>query len=137
MPLKLVGKNAEPGEQEYFNDFVRPHLGGNIEFVGEVPHREKVELLHKARATLFPIDWEEPFGLVMIESMACGTPVIASRRGSVSEVIEDGADGIILDDWNAVGSALERAEQLDPRSMRRSVEERYSPVRMVADYVTA
>jgi glycosyltransferase involved in cell wall biosynthesis len=137
MPLKLAGKNAEPGEQEYFDEFVRPHLGDGIEFLGEVDNGEKVELLRKARATLFPIDWEEPFGLVMIESMACGTPVIASRRGSVPEVIEDGVNGIIVDDWDAIEDALERAEQLDAQVMRRSVEERFSPERMVADYVVA
>jgi glycosyltransferase involved in cell wall biosynthesis len=137
MPLKLAGKNAEPGEQEYFDEFVRPHLGDGIEFLGEVDNGEKVELLRKARATVFPIDWEEPFGLVMIESMACGTPVIASRRGSVPEVIEDGLNGIIVDDWDAIDDALERAEQLDARVMRRSVEERFSPERMVADYVVA
>jgi glycosyltransferase involved in cell wall biosynthesis len=137
MPLKLAGKNAEPAEQAYFDELVRPHLGADDEFLGEVDHREKVELLRKARATLFPIDWEEPFGLVMIESMACGTPVIASRRGSVPEVLEDGVTGIIVDDWNAIDDALERAEQLDPQAMRRSVEQRFSPDRMVADYVTA
>jgi len=137
MPLKLAGKNAEPGEQEYFDEFVRPHLGDGIEFLGEVDNGEKVELLRKARATVFPIDWEEPFGLVMIESMACGTPVIASRRGSVPEVIEDGVNGIIVEDWDAIEDALARAEQLDAQVMRRSVEERFSPERMVADYVAA
>ena len=137
IPLKLVGKNAEAGEHQYFDEFVRPHLGPDIEFLGEVDHAEKLELLQKAQATLFPIEWEEPFGLVMIESMACGTPVIASRRGSVPEVVDDGVNGIIIDDWNATEDALERAKRLDAHTMRRSVEERYSPDRMVAQYVDA
>ena len=78
---------------------MRPHLTSEIEYVGEVSHGEKVELLQHARATLFPIEWEEPFGLVMIESMACGTPVIATRWGAVPEVIEHGRSGVIVDDW--------------------------------------
>ena len=91
LPLKLAGKNREPKERQYFAEFVEPHLGhGGIEYLGEVTHGEKVELLQDARATLFPIEWEEPFGLVMIESMACGTPVIATRHGAVPEVIEHG-----------------------------------------------
>src|SRR5262249_42933282 len=85
LPLKLAGKMREPREQEYFAEFVEPHLDGEIEYLGEVNHGTKVELLQNARVTLFPIAWEEPFGLVMIESMACGTPVIATRRGAVPE----------------------------------------------------
>ena len=99
LPLKIAGKCAEPAEQEYFDALVRPHLGGDREYVGEVSHGEKVELLQHARATLFPISWQEPFGLVMIESMACGTPVIATRWGAVPEVIDHGRTGIIVDDW--------------------------------------
>jgi glycosyltransferase involved in cell wall biosynthesis len=137
MPLKLAGKVAEPAEQEYFNAQVRPHLKAGIEFIGEVDQDDKVELLHGAIATLFPIDWEEPFGLVMVESMACGTPVIASRRGSVPEVIDDGITGIIVDDWNPIDDALDRAANLDPQALRSAVEQRFSPVRMVADYIAA
>ena len=119
LPLKIAGKCAEPAEQEYFDEHVRPHLGGDREYVGEVSHGEKVELLQHARATLFPIEWEEPFGLVMIESMACGTPVIATRWGAVPEVIEDGRTGIIVDDWRQTAGALEEADALDPAVMRR------------------
>ncbi|HEX5798937.1 MAG TPA: glycosyltransferase family 4 protein [Gaiellaceae bacterium] len=137
LPLKLAGKCAEPAEQEYFDAFVRPHLGGDREYVGEVTHGEKVHLLQHARATLFPISWQEPFGLVMIESLACGAPVIATRWGAVPEVIDDGRTGIIVDDWREMAGALEAADALDSDVMRREVEERFTPARMVEDYVAA
>jgi glycosyltransferase involved in cell wall biosynthesis len=139
LPLKLAGKCREPKEIEYFTQFVEPHLGSahGIEFLGEVNHGQKVELLQDARATLFPIKWEEPFGLVMIESMACGTPVIATRHGAVPEVIEDGRSGIIVDDYRLMAAALEEADALDPLVCRQYVEERFAPERMVADYVAA
>jgi glycosyltransferase involved in cell wall biosynthesis len=138
VPLKLAGKAREPAEQRYFREYVEPHLrAGQIEYLGEVSHGEKVELLQHARATLFPVEWEEPFGLVMIESMACGTPVIATRRGSVPEVIEHGRSGIIVDDYRQMGSVLEQADDLDPIELRRAAEERFSSRRMVADYVAA
>src|SRR5207344_2770923 len=136
--LKLAGKVREPKEHEYFAEFVEPHLGRNgIEYLGEVNHGMKVELLQDARATLFPIEWEEPFGLVMIESMACGTPVIATRYGAVPEVIDDGVTGVIVPSWRDMGDALERADAIDAKAQRRIVEERFSPARMVADYVAA
>jgi glycosyltransferase involved in cell wall biosynthesis len=124
-------------EIAYFEEFVRPHLSSQIEYLGEVTHGEKVELLQDARATLFPIEWEEPFGLVMIESMACGTPVIATRMGAVPEVIEHGRSGIIVDDYREMVSALEEADTLEPEALRAFAEERYSPQRMVGDYVQA
>jgi glycosyltransferase involved in cell wall biosynthesis len=137
LPLKLAGKVREPKELEYFAEFVEPHLGDGIEYLGEVTHGAKVELLQNARTTLFPIEWEEPFGLVMIESMACGTPVIATRHGAVPEVIEDGRSGIVVEHWRDFPAALERADALDPRECRRYVEERFVPERMVGDYVRA
>src|SRR5215213_11972802 len=137
VPLKLAGKMREPLEKQYFDALVRPHLSSQIEYVGEVAHGEKVELLQHARATLFPIEWEEPFGLVMIESMACGTPVIATSRGAVPEVIEHGRSGIVVDDYRLIPAALEEADRLDPRELRRYVEERFSPLRMVRDYSKA
>ena len=106
LPLKLAGKMQEPKEREYFHELVEPHLVDGIEYLGEVTHGEKVELLQNARATLFPIEWEEPFGLVMIESMACGTPVIATRWGAVPEVIEHGRSGIIVDHYKQMADAL-------------------------------
>ncbi|HEX9381634.1 MAG TPA: glycosyltransferase, partial [Gaiellaceae bacterium] len=137
MPLKIAGKRREPKEREYFEELVQPHLGNGIEYLGEVTHGEKVELLQNARATLFPIEWEEPFGLVMIESMACGTPVIATRWGAVPEVIEHGRSGIIVDNYREMAAALEAADDLDPLELRRYVEEEFSPQRMVRDYVAA
>ena len=138
LPLKMAGKKREKKEEQYFAEFVEPHVGhGGIEWLGEVSHGTKVELLQDARATLFPIEWEEPFGLVMIESMACGTPVIATRRGAVPEVIEHGRSGIIVDNYREMPAALEQADELDPLECRRYVEERFSPERMVDDYVGA
>jgi glycosyltransferase involved in cell wall biosynthesis len=138
LPLKMAGKNREPKEREYFREFVEPHVGhGGIEYLGEVTHGEKVELLQDARATLFPIEWEEPFGLVMVESMACGTPVIATRHGAVPEVIEDGVSGIIVENYREMAAALEQADALDPNECRRFVEERFAPERMVRDYENA
>jgi glycosyltransferase involved in cell wall biosynthesis len=137
LPLKMAGKNREPKERQYFAEFVEPHLGNGIEYLGEVTHGEKVELLQDARATLFPIEWEEPFGLVMVESMACGTPVIATRHGAVPEVIDDGRSGIIVENIREMAESLGRADELDPMECRAYVEERFAPERMVRDYLDA
>jgi glycosyltransferase involved in cell wall biosynthesis len=137
LPLKLAGKKREPAEQAFFDANVASHLSGDIEYLGEVTHDEKVALLPNARATLFPIDWEEPFGQVMIESMACGTPVIATRFGAVPEVIEHGVSGLIVDDYRDMVAAIADADRLEPAGLRRFAEEHYSPERMVADYVDA
>ena len=137
IPLKIAGKRREVKERQYFAEFIEPHIGHGVEYMGEVTHGKKVELLQDARATLFPIEWEEPFGLVMIESMACGTPVIATRHGAVPEVIEDGVSGIIVDHYKHMVGALEAADALDPIECRRYVEERFAPERMVDDYVSA
>ncbi|MFN2467171.1 MAG: glycosyltransferase family 4 protein [Gaiellaceae bacterium] len=137
LPLKIAGKLREQKEHEYFRELVEPHLNEKIEYLGEVTHGEKVELLQDARATLFPIEWEEPFGLVLIESMACGTPVIATRWGAVPEVVEHGVSGVIVDHYRDMPAALELADRLDPLECRRYAEERFATGRMVADYVRA
>ena len=137
LPLKIAGKLNEAPEKEYFEAQVRPALGWGIEYLGEVTHAEKVDLLQNARATLFPIEWEEPFGLVMIESMACGTPVIATRWGAVPEVIEHGVSGIIVESSGEMAAALEQADRLNPLECRRYVEDRFSAERIVADYLAA
>jgi glycosyltransferase involved in cell wall biosynthesis len=137
LPIKLAGKKREHAEQAYFDEMVAPLLGDDAVYLGETSHASKVALLQNARATLFPIEWEEPFGLVMIESMACGTPVIATRWGAVPEVVEHGRSGIIVDDYREMGAAIADADRLEPADCRRSVEERFSPERMVAAYVDA
>ena len=139
VPLKLAGKCREPKERAYFDEFVAPHLGPAhaIEYMGEVNHGEKVELLQDARATLFPIEWEEPFGLVMIESLACGTPVVATRWGALPEVLEHGRTGIIVEDYRIMPAAIEEADRLDPLECRRYIEEHFAPERMVSDYLRA
>jgi glycosyltransferase involved in cell wall biosynthesis len=137
LPLRLAGKMQDAAEKEYFEEHVRPNLGWGIEYLGEVDHSEKIDLLQNARVTLFPIQWEEPFGLVMIESMACGTPVIATRWGAVPEVIDDGRTGVIVDDYHEMAGVIERAAALDPMDCRRYVEERFSSERMVRDYEEA
>ena len=137
VPLRIAGKMREPAEREYFEEYVAPHLGDGIEYLGETSHGKKVALLQNARATLFPIDWEEPFGLVMIESMACGTPVIATRWGAVPEVIEHGRSGIVVGDYREMAAALADADRLEPLECRRSVEERFSAERMVREYEAA
>ena len=137
LPLKIAGKVHEAGEHEYFEREVRPRLGRGVEYLGEVGHDAKVDLLQHAHATLFPIEWEEPFGLVMIESMACGTPVIATSRGAVPEVVEAGRSGVVVDDYRQMAAALADADRIDPLECRRYVEECFSPERMVRDYEAA
>jgi glycosyltransferase involved in cell wall biosynthesis len=136
-PLRIAGKCREPAEQQYFDRFIRPSLDGEIEYLGEVSHEEKCRLLSEARAVLVPIDWAEPFGLVMIEAMACGTTPIALRRGSVPEIIDHARTGLIVDDLAGMAAAVEHAARLDPHELRREVEERFSPDRMVDQYLAA
>jgi glycosyltransferase involved in cell wall biosynthesis len=136
-PLKIAAKCVEPDEVRYFEASVKPHLGGDIEWLGEVGDEEKRALLREARALLHPIQWDEPFGLVMIEAMACGTPVVAIRRGSVPEVVLDGVSGIVVDDHREMPDALVAADRLDPRAIRRVVEERFTVERLVESYLQA
>jgi len=106
-------------------------------YVGEVDADGRNRLLAGARALLMPIDWDEPFGLAMIEAMACGVPVIANRRGSVPEVIEPGRSGLIVEDEDAMVEALRQLDGFDPRECRAAVEERFSPDAMVGRYEQA
>lgn len=134
-PLVIAAKCREPSEHEYFATVVRPLLGPDVMHLGEVAHGDRVRLLQGARALLFPIDWDEPFGLAMIEALACGTPVVATRRGAVPEVVDDGVTGIVVDDWRAMVDALPRADRLDRRAMRDAVERRFSPEPFVDRYL--
>jgi glycosyltransferase involved in cell wall biosynthesis len=121
MPLVLAGKCSEPSEQAYFDEQVRPLLTDDDLVFGQADAVAKRELLANARCLLFPIQWEEPFGMVMIEAMACGTPVVALRGGAVPEVVVDGVTGVICDDPAELPDAMERAQTLDPAACRRHV----------------
>jgi glycosyltransferase involved in cell wall biosynthesis len=137
LPLVMAVKKAEPGELEHWKRDVEPMLPPGTKVVQEIPHQEKVDLLQRARAVLFPIDWDEPFGLVMTEAMACGTPVIATPRGAVAEVVDDGRTGFIVPVERyaeAAAEAIKRAEELDPKVLRAHVEERFSAEAMVDAY---
>ena len=121
IPLVLAGKCNEPPEQAYFNEQVRPLLTENDHVYGQVDAVSKRKLLAGARCLLFPIQWEEPFGMVMIEAMACGTPVVALRGGAVPEVIVDGVTGVVCDRPDELPAAIERAQTIDPVVCRRHV----------------
>ncbi len=135
VPLLLAGKIRERLERRYFAERVEPLLGPDARYVGEVDVRERYRLLGAARALLNPIQWNEPFGLVMIEALACGTPVVATARGSAPELIEDGITGLLRDDEAGLASALHECAQLDRKDCRRVAEARFSTGRMVAEHV--
>lgn len=133
--LVMAGKCREPWEHKFFDQEIAPHLSEDIRYAGEVPHEEKVELLANARCTLFPIRWNEPFGLVMLESLACGTPVLAFREGAVPEVIEDGKTGFVCEDENDMAEAIARAADLDRSACRAAVEGYFSMERCVKEHL--
>jgi glycosyltransferase involved in cell wall biosynthesis len=137
LPLKIAAK-VDRVDQVYFDEVIRPLLRDPlIEFVGEIGEQEKAAFVGGARALLFPIDWPEPFGLVMIEAMACGTPVIAYRRGSVPEVLEDGWTGFLVDDVAGAVAAVADLDRLDRSLIRARFEQRFTTRRMAKDYVAA
>ena len=130
----MAGVLQEP-YREYYEEMVAPHIDGDqIVYEGEVSDERKRELFARAHAFLFPITWPEPFGLVMIEAMACGTPVVAMRQGSVPEVVDDGVTGFVVDDFEDFVAAVGRVGEIDPAVCRRTVEQRFTVERMVADY---
>jgi glycosyltransferase involved in cell wall biosynthesis len=134
LPLKIAAK-IDPTDREYFDRAIKPMMQTPIvEYLGEVNDREKNELLAGARALLFPIDWPEPFGLAMIEALACGTPVIASPCGSVPEIVEDGATGFIVDSLEGAVRAVERVDSISRRACRETFEARFTADRMARDY---
>jgi glycosyltransferase involved in cell wall biosynthesis len=135
--LILASKMTEPHEFEHFENKVKPILRSNTEIVGELTLDEKSELIKNAKAVLMPIQWPEPFGLVMIEAMVCGTPCIAWRNGSVPEVIQDGKTGFIVESVDEMVEAVGRLDEIDPAACRAWVEERFSAPIMVANYVKA
>jgi glycosyltransferase involved in cell wall biosynthesis len=135
MPLKIAAK-VDMVDEAYFRDQIRPLLGRpGISYLGEVGERDKAELLGNAEALLFPVDWPEPFGLTMIEAMACGTPVIAWRCGSVPEIVQDGVTGFIVDDIDGAVAAIRKIDGLDRARVRREFEQRFGVGRMAEDYL--
>jgi glycosyltransferase involved in cell wall biosynthesis len=135
IPLKMAAK-VDRADQAYFDEVIKPMLDGpGVEFIGEINEQQKVDFLGGAKALLMPIDWPEPFGLVMIEAMACGTPVIAINRGSVPEVIDEGISGFIVEDEISAIAAVERLDQLDRAVVRRQFEARFTARRMAEDYL--
>jgi glycosyltransferase involved in cell wall biosynthesis len=123
-------------DQDYFDSEIRPMLdSAPVEFIGEVNEFEKQDLLGHAAALLFPIDWPEPFGLAMIEAMACGTPVIACRRGSVPEVVDEGVTGYVVDDVDQAIEAVDRVASISRAGCRARFEERFTASRMARDYL--
>lgn len=135
VPLKIAAK-VDRVDQKYFDTVIKSQLDHElIEYIGEIGYAEKNEFLGNAMALLFPIAWPEPFGLVMMEAMACGTPVIAYARGSVPEVIEDGLNGFIVRDVEGAASAIERLGRLDRLRCRQRFEERFTAKRMSEDYM--
>jgi len=136
IPLKMAAK-VDKVDRQYFHDVVEPLLlEPGAELIGEINESQKTSFLGDARALLFPIDWPEPFGLVMIEAMACGTPVLAFRRGSVPEIIDDGVTGVIVDTIEEAVAALPRVFALDRRRVRQTFERRFGSDRMARDYVS-
>jgi glycosyltransferase involved in cell wall biosynthesis len=140
MPLVLAVKIANAEEEEHWTSQVLPVLGPDATVLGEIGDEEKLDVLSRAKAVLFPIDWDEPFGLVMTEAMACGTPVIATPRGSVPEIVVDGETGFILPVQTypeEAAIAVKRLDEIDPAACRRRVEERFSKGAMVSGYEAA
>lgn len=137
IPLKIAAK-VDKADQEYFDETIRPLLtSSDVEFIGEISDLEKPDFLSGALALLVTIDWPEPFGLVMIEAMACGTPVIAFNRGSVPEIIDDGLTGFIVEDETSAVGAVNRLAEMDRGKIRKRFEERFTARRMALDYLAA
>jgi len=134
LPLRMAAK-VETMDRPYYQDVVAPLMGAGVDFVGEIDEAKKPAFLGDASALLFPIDWPEPFGLVMIEAMACGTPVIAYRRGSVPEIVEEGVTGWIVKDEEEAVAAIARCADFDRAACRRAFERRFSAARMARDYL--
>ncbi|MFJ6903720.1 glycosyltransferase family 4 protein [Streptomyces griseoluteus] len=134
LPLTVAGGCNDPDEQPYVETELRPRMGDDVRWVGEADWRTKLDLLASARCLLFPIQWEEPFGMVMIEAMACGTPVVALRRGSVPEIVEEGVTGLICDHPAQLAAALGSVDRLDPRACRVRVRRHFDTDQMAAAY---
>lgn len=134
VPLKIAAK-VDRVDEAYFRTKIEPLLGGDVEFIGEIGEQQKTQFLGSAFALLFPIDWPEPFGLSMIEAMACGTPVLAFRCGSVPEIVDEGITGVIVQSIEEAVAAFPRLIALDRKKVRQRFQQRFSATRMAHDYV--
>jgi glycosyltransferase involved in cell wall biosynthesis len=135
IPIKIAAK-VDRVDEAYFREQIAPLIKEpGVQFVGEINERQKIDFLGQAQALMFLIDWPEPFGLSMIEAMACGTPVLAFRRGSVEEVVDQGVTGYIVDGIEEAILALPHVVALDRRAVRRRFEDRFSSTRMAKDYL--
>ena len=133
----LIAAKIDRADRDYFAATVEPMLNDpGVQFVGEVDEAEKVRLIGQARALLFPIDWPEPFGMVVIEALSCGTPVIAWNHGSIPELLEHGVTGFVVDSIEAAAEAVDRARTLDRAACRKAFEARFEAGRMAREYVT-
>jgi glycosyltransferase involved in cell wall biosynthesis len=136
MPLKIAAK-VDPADRDYFDEQIHPQIkaASNVEYIGEISDKEKSDFLSGATVLLVPIDWPEPFGLVMIEAMACGTPVIAFNRGSAAEVVDEGISGFVVEDEAGAIGAVDRLGQLSRPKIRQQFEKRFTARRMAQDYL--
>jgi glycosyltransferase involved in cell wall biosynthesis len=136
IPLKMAAKIEGAADQQYFDRYVKPRIDGKfIEYVGEICEAEKSEFLGNALAMVFPIDWPEPFGLVMLESLSCGTPVLARPCGSVPEVLRDGVTGFVDADVARLADRVKDLGKIDRARCRRWVEQGFSLKRMTEEYI--
>ena len=136
--IVIAGKIALPDEQEYFEAVIRPLVDGrNVEFAGEADAKLKRRLYAGARALLLPLQWDEPFGLVIVEAMACGTPAVVFPRGAASEIVADGETGFLVHDVEGMAQAVaERVERIDPWACRAYVESRFAPSALADGYLS-
>lgn len=134
--LVISGVIDNPEEEKFFNEEIKPQIEKHamIEFIGPVDHAKKVQLYSKAKAFLFPVTWEEPFGLTMVEALACGTPVIGFRRGAVSEIVKDGENGYVVDSVAQMAGKIKVIEQISRQNCRKSVEDKFTIGKMVDGY---
>jgi glycosyltransferase involved in cell wall biosynthesis len=136
VPLLIAAKCREPAEQAYFERAVAPHLGPDVVFLGELGRAATYDFLSRAAAMLFPISWREPFGMVLVEAMACGTPVLATNRGAVPEIVRDGVTGFVRDTAAELAAVIERISEIDRAACRRHVAENFSSAAMVRSCAT-
>jgi glycosyltransferase involved in cell wall biosynthesis len=134
LPLQMILKRSEPAEREYFEHEIKPLLAGDVELHENVSHETKVDLLGRARAMVFPIRWPEPFGLVMVEAMACGTPVVTTNWGAAPELVADGVTGFRRDAEDDLVAQVGHVADLSPAACRARVEELFSGAAMVRGY---